>query len=88
MHFLNYGLSQKTFPIIFAEIIEDGSKRSSFLKRRRYQMLLLKQLWQRWKRQYLLDLRSAHVVKKPNSQIEFKAGDNVLIRGNVKNKLL
>ena len=88
MHFLNYGQSQQTFPITFAEIIEGGSKRSSLLKRRRYQMLLLKQLWQRWKRQYLLDLRSAHVVKNPNSQIEFKEGDVVLIEGNAKNKLL
>ena len=48
-------------------------------------MLLLKQLWQRWKR-HLLYLRSAHVVKNPNSQIEFKVGDIVLIEGNAKEK--
>ena len=51
-------------------------------------MLLQKQLWQRWKRQYLLDIRSAHAVKIPNSQMEFKVGNVVLIEGNAKNKLL
>ncbi|CAL1270780.1 unnamed protein product [Larinioides sclopetarius] len=87
MHFINFGQNQQTFPVTFAHIIESESEKSSLLKRKRYQMLLLKQLWRRWKQQYLLDLRTAHSVKNPNSHAEFKVGD-VLIEGNTKNKLL
>ena len=82
MHILNFGKSQQIFPITFAEINEGGSKKSSLFKRRRYQMFLLKQLWQWWKRQYLLNLRSAHAVKISNSQTEFGVGDIVLIERN------
>ncbi|CAL1272271.1 unnamed protein product [Larinioides sclopetarius] len=72
MHFINFGQNQQTFPVTFAHIIESESEKSSLLKRKRYQMLLLKQLWRRWKQQYLLDLRTAHSVKNPNSHAEFK----------------
>ncbi|GFY62916.1 integrase catalytic domain-containing protein [Trichonephila inaurata madagascariensis] len=57
--------------------------------KKKYQQLLLKQLWHRWKKkQYLLDLRTAHSVKNPETYPELKVGDVVLIEKNTKNKLL
>ncbi|GFS32225.1 uncharacterized protein TNIN_168651 [Trichonephila inaurata madagascariensis] len=40
------------------------------------------------KKQYLLDLRTAHSVKNPETHPELKVGDVVLIEKNTKNKLL
>ncbi|GFY68601.1 integrase catalytic domain-containing protein [Trichonephila inaurata madagascariensis] len=87
MHFLNFGQNQPTYPVTFAEILENASTKSSLLKRKKYQQLLLKQLWHRWKKQYLLDLRTAHSVKNPETHPELKVGDVVLIEENTKNKL-
>ncbi|GFY39626.1 uncharacterized protein TNIN_116181 [Trichonephila inaurata madagascariensis] len=88
MHFLNFGQNQPTYPVTFAEILENASTKSSLLKRKKYQQLLLKQLWHRWKKQYLLDLRTAHSVKNPETHPKLKVGDVVLIEENIKNKLL
>ncbi|GFX54996.1 uncharacterized protein TNCV_4356521 [Trichonephila clavipes] len=85
MHFLNFGQNQPTYPVTFAEILENASTKSSLLKRKKYQQLILKQLW---KKQYLLDLRTAHSVKNPETYPELKVGDVVLIEENTKNKLL
>ncbi|GFY51939.1 uncharacterized protein TNIN_299261 [Trichonephila inaurata madagascariensis] len=79
MHFLNFGQNQPTYTVTFAEILENASTKSSCLKRKKYQQLLLKQLWHRWKKQYLLDLRTAHSVKNPKTHPELKVGDVVLI---------
>ncbi|GFW80639.1 uncharacterized protein TNCV_3234911 [Trichonephila clavipes] len=88
MHFLNFGQNQPTYPVTFSEILKNASTKSSLLKRKKYQQLLLKQLWYRWKKQYLLDLRTAHSVKNPETHPELKVGDVVLIEENTKNKLL
>ncbi|GFY70406.1 uncharacterized protein TNIN_258111 [Trichonephila inaurata madagascariensis] len=85
---LNFGQNQPTYPVTFAEILENDSTKSSLLKRKKYQQLFLKQLWHRWKKQYLLDLRTAHAVKNPETHSELKVGDIVLIEENTKNKLL
>ena len=58
------------------------------LEKKKYQMLLLKQLWTQWKLQYLLDLQTAHCMKNLNSQTNFKVGDVMLIERNTKNSLL
>ncbi|GFY48674.1 integrase catalytic domain-containing protein [Trichonephila inaurata madagascariensis] len=86
MHFLNFGQNQPTYPVTFAEILENASTKSYLLKRKKYQQLLLKQPWHRWKKQYLLDLRTAHSVKNPETYPELKVGDVVLIKENTKNK--
>ncbi|GFT06590.1 integrase catalytic domain-containing protein [Trichonephila clavipes] len=88
MHFLNFGRNQPTYHVTYAEILENASTKSFLLKRKKYQQLLLKQLWHRWKKQYLLDLRTAHSVKNPETHPELKVGDVVLIEENTKNKLL
>ncbi|GFS90530.1 uncharacterized protein TNCV_4097311 [Trichonephila clavipes] len=88
MHFLNFGQNQPKYPVAFAEILDNASTKSSLLKRKKYQQLFLKQLWHRWKKQYLLDLRTAHSVKNPETHPELKIGDVVLIEENTKNKLL
>ncbi|GFU83075.1 integrase catalytic domain-containing protein [Trichonephila clavipes] len=44
VHFLNFGQNQPTCPVTFAEILENASTKSSLLKRKKYQQLLLKQL--------------------------------------------
>ncbi|GFY52881.1 uncharacterized protein TNIN_388831 [Trichonephila inaurata madagascariensis] len=88
MHFLNIGQNQPTYPVTFAEILENASTKSSLLKRKKYQQLFLKQLWHRWKNQYLLDLLTAHSVKNLETHLEPKVGDLVLIEENTKNKLL
>jgi hypothetical protein len=87
MHFLNFG-KEISYPINFADIIDDASKRSSALRRKKFQTLLLKQLWSKWKSHYLLDLKTAHSLKNPSSQAPLKVGDVVLIEEDTKNKLL
>ncbi|XP_054706547.1 uncharacterized protein LOC129216358 [Uloborus diversus] len=87
MHFLNFG-REPQYPINFAEIVENESKRSSLLKRKKYQSLLLRQLWIKWKQQHLLDLRTVHSLNNPNKQPALKIGDVVLIEEDSKNKLL
>ncbi|GFU56745.1 integrase catalytic domain-containing protein [Trichonephila clavipes] len=69
MHFLNFGQNQPTYPITFAEILENASTKSSLLKTKKCQQLLPKQLCHRWKKQYLLDMRTTHSVKNPETHI-------------------
>lgn len=49
---------------------------------------MLKQIFSKWNRQYLLDLKSAHSLKNFISQSELEMGDIVLIEEDTKNKLL
>ncbi|GFY30665.1 integrase catalytic domain-containing protein [Trichonephila clavipes] len=42
MHFLNFEQNQPTYPVTFVEILENASTKSSLLKRKKYQQLLLK----------------------------------------------
>lgn len=50
--------------------------------------MLLEQLWSKWKKQYLLDLKSAHSLKYPITHPPLKVRDIVLIEGDLKSKLL
>ncbi|GFX58464.1 integrase catalytic domain-containing protein [Trichonephila clavipes] len=86
MHFLNFWTKSTNISYYVC-----GDPRKCFYKiisfKKKYQQSLLKQLWHRWKKQYLLDLRTAHSVKNPETHPELKVGD-VLIGENTKNKLL
>ncbi|GBN88089.1 hypothetical protein AVEN_250270-1 [Araneus ventricosus] len=64
------------------------SSRPSLIKRKRYQDLLVEQLWSKWKKQYIMDLRNAHALKNPNPQRNIAIDDVVLIEGDNKSKLL
>lgn len=88
IQFLNFGRKDTTLPINLQEIVIAGSNRTSLIKRKRYQDLLVKQLWTKWKSQYLLDLRTAYELKNPNPQQNLKVDDVVLIEGDKKCKLL
>ncbi|GIY25513.1 reverse transcriptase [Caerostris extrusa] len=57
-------------------------------RRKLYQSRLLKQLWTKWKEQYLLQLRTAHNFTNPSSERNLKSGDIVLVEGLKKSKLL
>ncbi|GBM55041.1 hypothetical protein AVEN_228203-1 [Araneus ventricosus] len=88
VQFLNFARSDSTLPINFKEIIAASSSRPSLIKRKNYQDLLVKQLWSKWKKQYIMDLRNAHALKNPNPQQNIKIDDVVLIEGDNKSKLL
>ncbi|GBM76640.1 hypothetical protein AVEN_234859-1 [Araneus ventricosus] len=88
VQFLNFARSDSTLPINFKEIIAAGSSRPSLIKRKKYQDLLVKQLWSKWKKQYIMDLRNAHALKNPNPQQNIAIDDVVLIKGDNKSKLL
>ncbi|GBN80911.1 hypothetical protein AVEN_144971-1 [Araneus ventricosus] len=86
--FLNFARSDSTLPIHFKEIIAADSSRRSLIERKKYQNLLVKQLWSKWKKQYMMDLRNAHALKNPNPQRNIAIDDVVLIEGDNKSKLL
>ncbi|GBN70409.1 hypothetical protein AVEN_118910-1, partial [Araneus ventricosus] len=88
VQFLNFARSDSTLPINFKEIITAGSSKLSLIKRKKYQDLLVKQLWSKWKKQYIMDLRNAHALKNPNPQRNMAIDDVVLIEGDNKSKLL
>ncbi|GBM05479.1 hypothetical protein AVEN_94768-1 [Araneus ventricosus] len=88
VQFLNFARWDSTLPINFREIIAAGSSRLSLIKRKKYQDLLVKQLWSKWKKQYIMDLRNAHALKNPNPQRNMAIDDVVLIEGDNKSKLL
>ena len=48
-------------------------------KRLQYRQRLSTNFWNRWKKDYLMELRSAHHVSNPSNQSIFKVGDVVLI---------
>ena len=87
MHFLNFK-KEINHPISLADLIDNTSKRSYALRRKKYQSLLLKQLWTKWRRQYLLDPKMAYFLQNSIPQTESKVHDAILIEKDRKNKLL
>ncbi|GFV29821.1 integrase catalytic domain-containing protein [Trichonephila clavipes] len=53
-HFLELGYGDSKYPIHFIELIDATTAKESYKKRKTYRTLFLKQLWRRWKEQYLL----------------------------------
>ncbi|GFT04977.1 integrase catalytic domain-containing protein [Trichonephila clavipes] len=87
-HFLELGYGDSKYPIHFIELIDASTAKESYKKRKTYRTLLLKQLWRRWKEQYLLQLKTANHFKTPSVHKNLKLNDVVLVEGNVKSKLL
>ncbi|GFR31573.1 DUF5641 domain-containing protein [Trichonephila clavata] len=50
--------------------------------------MLLRQLWTRWKEQYVLQLRTAHKFKILSVRENLKIGDVVLVESTAKSKQL
>ncbi|GFW60030.1 integrase catalytic domain-containing protein [Trichonephila clavipes] len=86
--FLELGYGDSKYPIHFIELIDATTAKESYKKRKTYRTLLLKQLWRRWKEQYLLQLKTANHFKTPSVQKNLKLNDVVLVEGNLKSKLL
>ncbi|GIX96621.1 reverse transcriptase [Caerostris extrusa] len=57
-------------PEHFQEIFNKVVDRETLTRRKLYQSRLLKQLWTKWKEQYLLQLRTAHNFTNPSSEAE------------------
>ncbi|GFS81739.1 integrase catalytic domain-containing protein [Trichonephila clavipes] len=87
-HFLELGYGDSKYPIHFIKLIDATTAKESYKKRKTYRTLLLKQLWRRWKKQYLLQLKTANHFKTPSVHKNLKLNDVVLVEGNVKSKLL
>ncbi|GFX71530.1 integrase catalytic domain-containing protein [Trichonephila clavipes] len=87
-HFLELGYGDSKYPIHFIELIDATTAKESYKKRKTYRTLHLKQLWRRWKEQYLLQLKTANHFKTPSVHKNLKLTDVVLVEGNVKSKLL
>ncbi|GFV65777.1 integrase catalytic domain-containing protein [Trichonephila clavipes] len=85
-HFLELGYGDSKYPIHFIELINATTAKESYKKRKR--TLFLKQLWRRWKEQYLLQLKTANHFKTPSVHKNLKLNDVVLVEENVKSKLL
>ncbi|GFY33214.1 integrase catalytic domain-containing protein [Trichonephila clavipes] len=87
-HFLELGYGDSKYPIHFIELIDATTAKESYKKRKTYRTLLLKQLWRRWKEQYLFQLKTANHFKTPSVHKNLKLNDVALVEGNVKSKLL
>ncbi|GFW31060.1 integrase catalytic domain-containing protein [Trichonephila clavipes] len=87
-HFLELSYGDSKYPIHFIELIDATTAKESYKKRKTYRTLLLKQLWRRWKEQYLLQLKTANHFNTPSVHKSLKLNDVVLVEGNVKSKLL
>ncbi|GFT43582.1 integrase catalytic domain-containing protein [Nephila pilipes] len=88
LDFLQYGRKNQDYPLHFAELVNELSNRESLIKRKQYQTTLLKHFWNKWKTQYLLDLKTVHHFKSLNIHKDVKVDDVVLVEGSSKSKLL
>ncbi|GIY52049.1 reverse transcriptase [Caerostris extrusa] len=66
-HFLHFGKTEFSYPLHFADLVNKTLTKETLLRRKRYQTNLLKQLWIKWKEQYVLSLNSAHHFKFPEN---------------------
>ncbi|GBM68075.1 hypothetical protein AVEN_66743-1 [Araneus ventricosus] len=88
-HFLLPGHRNTGFvPEYFLDLFVSASDRVTLSRRKLFQTKLLKQLWVKWKEQYLLMLKSAHNLANTSSYNNLKIGDVVLVEGASKSKLL
>ncbi|GBM28328.1 hypothetical protein AVEN_229512-1 [Araneus ventricosus] len=88
-HFLLPGHRNTGFvPEYFLDLFVSASDRVTLSRRKLFQTKLLKQLWVKWKEQYLLMLKSTYNLASPSSYNDLKIGDIVLVEGASKSKLL
>ena len=64
---------------IETEVCARGAGAKEFEKRWKYRKRLVDGFWTRWKKEYLLQLRSAHFVSQPKTDHPVCEGDVVLI---------
>lgn len=86
-HFLIPG-KRVEYPLHFLEHLAGESTKENLTRRKRYQTLLVMQIWSKWKNEYLLHLKTAHSLQTPTPKKELKVKEFVLLEGCVKNKLL
>ncbi|GBM03662.1 hypothetical protein AVEN_134896-1 [Araneus ventricosus] len=77
-HFL-VGKRLMSLPVVQPKIEELSINRNSLEKRFKYQQTLMNHFWNRWRKEYLLNLRSAYISTQPGKIISFKVNDIVLI---------
>ncbi|XP_055944124.1 uncharacterized protein LOC129975174 [Argiope bruennichi] len=77
-HFL-IGKRLASLPVIQSKIEELNVNRDSLTKRIKYQQTILNHFWNRWRKEYLLNLRSAYISPQPGKICSFKVNDVVLI---------
>ncbi|GFT13842.1 integrase catalytic domain-containing protein [Nephila pilipes] len=88
-HFLFPGQENLSYPVHFVDLISNKpSTKENLSQRIFYQTQLLRQIWGKWKNNYLMQLRNAHNFVNPNSVNDLKRGDVVLIEGTTKSKYL
>ncbi|KFM59510.1 hypothetical protein X975_23093, partial [Stegodyphus mimosarum] len=88
-HFLFPGQENVSYPVHFADLFRNEPiNRQTLTRRKLYQTNLLKQIWKKWKENYLLELRSAHTFLNPSPERNLKKGEVVLLEGSTKSKLL
>jgi hypothetical protein len=88
VHFLHFGRQDFSYPLHFAELENKLSTKENLIRRKIYQTRLLKQLWTKWKEQYLFHLNSVHHYKTAEKHRNLQVGDIVLVDGTCKSKLL
>ncbi|GFW29007.1 integrase catalytic domain-containing protein [Trichonephila clavipes] len=72
-HFLELGYGDSKYPIHFIELIDATTTKESYKKRKTYRTLILRQLWRRWKEQYLLQKEDLiNVLKEIGEQATSK----------------
>ena len=81
-HFLLLDQNIK-YPHHFAEFFNISTSRTTLIKHKKY-----KQIWNKSKTQYLLDLKNFHTFSSPRVKENLKEGDIVLIEGTTKPKFL
>ncbi|GFQ85905.1 integrase catalytic domain-containing protein [Trichonephila clavata] len=87
-HFLYFGRNDFGYTMQFAELFDKIISKETLRRTKLYQSVLLRQLWTRWKEQFLLQLRTADKLKVANVRENLKSGDGVLVEGTTKSKLL
>ncbi|GFV10807.1 integrase catalytic domain-containing protein [Trichonephila clavipes] len=75
-HFLELGYGDSKYPIHFIELIDATTAKESYKKRKTYRTLLLKQLWRRWKEQYLLQENPKSADHHRRTPRERSSGEN------------
>ncbi|KAF8791614.1 hypothetical protein HNY73_006455 [Argiope bruennichi] len=77
-HFL-IGNRLASLPVIQSKIEKLNVNRDSLTKRIKYQQTILNHFWNRWRKEYLLNFRSAYISPQPGKICSFKVNDVVLI---------
>ncbi|GBO22189.1 hypothetical protein AVEN_54003-1 [Araneus ventricosus] len=88
-HFLFPGQENLSYPVHFLEIFTNQpSTKENLTRRVVYQTKLLRNIWGKWKNNYLMQLRNAHNFVNSSPVRDLKKGEVVLLEGTTKSKFL